>query len=250
MAPMHVMRSVLLRHINYSSVALQGTVCNQFYGGFTRLCICIFSRILKGTICGWTHFQNARRRTENRQYVDKWNETGMTLLFEYKYIFGQKIVGNLEFKSVRFAYPMRSTVQVLCGLDFQLKSGSTLALVGPSGCGGSIVRLVFLIEMLKRNYVNLNSFTLNQHQICIYYRDTIVFVTFFQLVDSSELRAINPGYLRHHIALVSQEPILFDCSIRENILYGLEEMKISDEKIIESAKLANIHNFIDELPDV
>jgi ABC-type multidrug transport system fused ATPase/permease subunit len=69
-------------------------------------------------------------------------------------------------------------------------------------------------------------------------------------VDNTELRTINPSYIRSHIALVSQEPILFDCSIRENIIYGLDANSVSESRIEESARLANIHSFIKELPDV
>ncbi len=56
--------------------------------------------------------------------------------------------------------------------------------------------------------------------------------------------------MRSHIALVSQEPILFDCSIRENIIYGMDEHSVNEEKIIEAARLANIHKFVSELPEV
>jgi ATP-binding cassette subfamily B (MDR/TAP) protein 1 len=69
-------------------------------------------------------------------------------------------------------------------------------------------------------------------------------------VDNTELKTINPHHIRSHIALVSQEPILFDCSIRENIIYGLDANSVSETRIEESARLANIHAFIKELPDV
>ena len=52
------------------------------------------------------------------------------------------------------------------------------------------------------------------------------------------------------MALVSQEPILFDRSIRENIIYGLEDKGISEEEIQNATRLANIEKFISELPDV
>jgi ATP-binding cassette subfamily B (MDR/TAP) protein 1 len=52
------------------------------------------------------------------------------------------------------------------------------------------------------------------------------------------------------MALVSQEPILFDRSIRENIIYGLEDKNISEEEIQNATRLANIEKFISELPDV
>lgn len=55
--------------------------------------------------------------------------------------------------------------------------------------------------------------------------------------------------MRSHISLVSQEPILFDCSIRDNIVYGLDSTKVPFEEIENVCKLANIDKFINELPD-
>lgn len=69
-------------------------------------------------------------------------------------------------------------------------------------------------------------------------------------MDGNDIRLVNPSYLRSQLALVSQEPILFDCSIRENIVYGLQEDKFSEEDIVNVARLANIDKFIKELPDV
>lgn len=59
---------------------------------------------------------------------------------------------------------------------------------------------------------------------------------------------MNLKYVRDHIALVSQEPVLFNCSIKDNISYGLENVPY--EKIVDSAKKANIHEFILSLPEV
>ncbi|KAK6016621.1 ABC transporter, ATP-binding protein, partial [Ostertagia ostertagi] len=68
-------------------------------------------------------------------------------------------------------------------------------------------------------------------------------------VDGNDLREVNPTHLRAHIALVSQEPILFDRSIRDNILYGLPPGSVSDAQVHEVAQRANIHSFIIGLPD-
>jgi ABC-type multidrug transport system fused ATPase/permease subunit len=54
--------------------------------------------------------------------------------------------------------------------------------------------------------------------------------------------------MRDQIALVSQEPVLFDCSIAENIAYGLEN--VEHDQIIDAAKMANIHEYIESLPEV
>ena len=61
---------------------------------------------------------------------------------------------------------------------------------------------------------------------------------------------MNPYHLRSHIALVSQEPILFDKSIRENIIYGLAEDSVEEKEILAAAEKANIHKFVSALPEV
>ncbi|CAH1394572.1 unnamed protein product [Nezara viridula] len=67
------------------------------------------------------------------------------------------------------------------------------------------------------------------------------------LIDGTDINDINVRYLRSQMGLVSQEPVLFDMTIKENILYGLEG-EVTMDKVIEAAKIANIHNFIMKLP--
>ncbi|KAK0397961.1 hypothetical protein QR680_002359 [Steinernema hermaphroditum] len=133
------------------------------------------------------------------------------------------INGRVHFNDLHFSYPERPGVRILKGLNLTVQPGQTLALVGPSGCGKSTV-----ISLLERFYDPLDG------QV---------------VVDSTNLCEINPGHIRSQMALVSQEPILFDCSIRENIIYGLDAESITDAQIEEVARLANIHKFISDLPD-
>ena len=67
-------------------------------------------------------------------------------------------------------------------------------------------------------------------------------------MDEFDARTLNVGYLRDIISLVSQEPVLFDCSIADNVSYGLEN--ITRQQVVDAAKLANIHKFINDLPEV
>ncbi len=67
------------------------------------------------------------------------------------------------------------------------------------------------------------------------------------MFDGYNLKTLNLPHLRYQIGLVSQEPILFDCSIRDNIGYGVEG-QVTHEQIVNAAKLANIHEFILSLP--
>ncbi|XP_014643708.1 PREDICTED: multidrug resistance protein 1-like [Ceratotherium simum simum] len=69
------------------------------------------------------------------------------------------------------------------------------------------------------------------------------------LIDGKEIKHLNVQWLRAHLGIVSQEPILFDCSIGENIAYGDNSRVVSQEEIVQAAKEANIHRFIETLPD-
>uniref|UniRef100_A0A8C1KVU7 ATP-binding cassette sub-family B member 5 n=1 Tax=Cyprinus carpio TaxID=7962 RepID=A0A8C1KVU7_CYPCA len=131
--------------------------------------------------------------------------------------------GNIEFRDVQFSYPTRQNVKVLQGLNVSVCQGQTLALVGSSGCGKSTT-----IQLLERFY------------------DPAAGQVF---VDGNDSRSLNLAWLRTQMGLVSQEPILFDCTIAENIQYGDNSRVVSQEEIEEAAKKANIHNFILGLPE-
>ncbi|KAM5255812.1 ATP-dependent translocase ABCB1 [Ctenodactylus gundi] len=131
--------------------------------------------------------------------------------------------GNVTFNGVVFNYPTRPDIPVLQGLSLQVKKGQTLALVGSSGCGKSTV-----VQLLERFYDPLSG--------------TV-------LVDGKEIKQLNVPWLRAHLGIVSQEPVLFDCSIRENIAYGDNSRAVSQEEIERAAKEANIHQFIESLPN-
>ncbi|NXU20405.1 MDR1 protein, partial [Pardalotus punctatus] len=131
--------------------------------------------------------------------------------------------GNIAIKDVAFNYPNRSEVKILQGLNLKIEKGQTLALVGSSGCGKSTV-----VQLLERFYDPLAG---------------------EMLFDGKNAKALNIQWLRAQIGIVSQEPILFDFSIAENIAYGDNSRQVSFEEIVSAAKEANIHSFIDSLPD-
>ncbi|KAK1895893.1 ATP-dependent translocase ABCB1 [Dissostichus eleginoides] len=130
--------------------------------------------------------------------------------------------GNVQFDSVMFNYPSRPDVQILQGLNLKVRKGETLALVGSSGCGKSTT-----IQLLERFYDP---------------REGRV------LLDNKNAQELNIHWLRSQIGIVSQEPVLFDCTIAENIAYGDNSRIASQAEIEEAAKAANIHSFIDSLP--
>ena len=71
-----------------------------------------------------------------------------------------------------------------------------------------------------------------------------------QTLDDNDINALNVKWLRNQIGIVSQEPVLFDLTIRENIAYGDNTREVSMEEIKQAAKNANIHDFITSLTDV
>uniref|UniRef100_A0A1I7VKS6 ABC-type xenobiotic transporter n=1 Tax=Loa loa TaxID=7209 RepID=A0A1I7VKS6_LOALO len=132
----------------------------------------------------------------------------------------QAIKGNICLKNVCFTYPMLPQHAVLRNFSMSAMFGQKVALVGPSGCGKSTV-----IKLLERFY------------------DVTEGVLF---IDDRDIKSYNIRYLRSHIALVDQEPTLFNISIRDNIAYGLDDA--SQDQIETAAKLANIHSFVVALP--
>uniref|UniRef100_A0A8B9KF01 ATP-binding cassette, sub-family B (MDR/TAP), member 5 n=1 Tax=Astyanax mexicanus TaxID=7994 RepID=A0A8B9KF01_ASTMX len=131
--------------------------------------------------------------------------------------------GDIEFHDVHFSYPTRPDVRILQGLNVSVRQGQTLALVGGSGCGKSTS-----IQLLERFYNPAGG------QV---------------FADGMDTRGLNLAWLRSQLGLVSQEPILFDCTITENIQYGDNSRVVSQEEVVEAAKKANIHEFILNLPE-
>ncbi|XP_067366383.1 ATP-binding cassette, sub-family B (MDR/TAP), member 4 isoform X1 [Channa argus] len=137
--------------------------------------------------------------------------------------FPVKFEGNVCFESVKFNYPSRPDVPILQGLNLKVKKGETLALVGSSGCGKSTT-----IQLLERFYDP---------------REGRV------ILDNINAKDLNIHWLRSQIGIVSQEPVLFDCTLAENIAYGDNSRTVTMEEIVAAAKAANIHNFVETLPE-
>ncbi|XP_054471765.1 bile salt export pump [Anoplopoma fimbria] len=131
--------------------------------------------------------------------------------------------GEIEFINCNFTYPTRPDVQVLNGLVVSVKPGQTLAFVGNSGCGKSTS-----VQLLERFYDPDGGRV---------------------MIDGRPSHTVNVPFLRSQIGIVSQEPVLFDCSIAENIQYGDNSCSVNMEAIIEAAKKAFLHDFVMTLPD-
>ncbi|XP_029124115.1 ABC transporter B family member 11 isoform X2 [Elaeis guineensis] len=129
------------------------------------------------------------------------------------------IQGDIEFRDVYFSYPARPDEQIFRGFSLLIESGMTVALVGESGSGKSTV-----ISLIERFYDP------QAGQV---------------LIDGINIKEYQLRWLRGKIGLVSQEPVLFACSIRDNIAYGKDNATI--EEIRAAAELANAAKFIDKM---
>lgn len=128
--------------------------------------------------------------------------------------------GKIEYDNVRFTYPTRKEMEVLKGINFIVKPGEKVALVGQSGSGKSTI-----IQLLMSFY------TINQGQIRI---------------DDVPLANYNLLSLRKKLGVVPQEVILFGGTIEENIRYG--NPLATDEQVLEAARQSNSMEFIDKFP--
>lgn len=131
-----------------------------------------------------------------------------------------EIKGNVEYDDVSFKYREKGE-EIINNVSFNVDVGDTVALVGPTGAGKST-----LIKLLLRMYdVDDGSLT----------------------IDGTDLRDLDPRYLRDNIGYVSQNPFLFEGSVADNIQYGVFDA--TREEVVEAAKMAEAHSFIQELPD-
>ncbi|XP_062143486.1 ABC transporter B family member 21-like isoform X2 [Alnus glutinosa] len=148
---------------------------------------------------------------ERKPVIDAFNKSGKAL---------DDLRGDIELKDVYFSYPTRPDEQIFNGFSLCIPSGMTAALVGQSGSGKSTV-----ISLIERFY------------------DPQVGEV---LIDNINLKEFQLKWIRGKIGLVSQEPVLFGASIKDNIAYGNDGATI--EEIRAAAELANATKFIDKLP--
>ena len=129
---------------------------------------------------------------------------------------------TIRFENVNFSYPSRPHVPISRDLTLNMPAGKTVALVGFSGSGKSTI-----IALIERFYdPSAGRVTLAGHN----------------------LRDLNVRWLRSQMALVSQEPVLFNTTIAQNISYGSLSDDVTQEQIENAARNANAHDFIMRLP--
>lgn len=129
--------------------------------------------------------------------------------------------GDITYKNVKFSYPTRSDIPVLKGIDFTIKSGNKIALVGQSGAGKStIVQLLMKLYPLDSGSITIANKNINE---------------------------LNVSSLRSNMAIVPQEVMLFGGTIYENISYG--KPNATQAEVTEAAKRANAMEFIEGFPE-
>jgi ABC-type multidrug transport system fused ATPase/permease subunit len=127
--------------------------------------------------------------------------------------------GRVELRDVTFAYD--GAEPVLRGVDLEVEPGRTVAIVGPTGSGKT--SLVMLIPRL---------YDVNEGAV---------------LVDGADVRTVDPGSLRHEVAVVSDDAFLFSASLGENIAYARPEA--DDEDVVAAARRAGLGELLEDLPD-
>ncbi|KAF8408980.1 hypothetical protein HHK36_005050 [Tetracentron sinense] len=160
-----------------------------------------------GQAAAYKMFETIKRKPQ----IDAYDTSGIIL---------EDIKGEIELKDVYFNYPARPDVQIFSGFSLHVPSGTTAALVGQSGSGKSTV-----ISLVERFY---DPYAGEVH------------------IDGVNLKKLQLKWIREKIGLVSQEPILFATTIKENIGYGKENA--TNEEIRTAIELANAAKFIDKLP--
>lgn len=159
-----------------------------------------------------------RRLFDARPKIDPWSTKG-EVINPRDPIRGK---GALEFRDVHFHYSSRPDQPVLRGIDLTVHPGQYIALVGPSGCGKSTT-----IALLERFY--------DATRGGIY-------------IDGKNITDINVNSYRGLLSLVSQEPTLYQGTIKDNILMGVIDGQATDAEVERACRDANIYDFILSLP--
>ncbi len=129
--------------------------------------------------------------------------------------------GSIELEHLRFRYPTRPDVEALRGIDLRIEPGEVVAIVGRSGSGKST-----LLNLILRFYDPTEGRV---------------------LVGGSDVREMDPSWLRSHVATVMQEPTLFSRTVAENIAYGAAA-PVDAGDVARTAALASVDEFITRLP--
>uniref|UniRef100_A0A0K0DXX6 ABC transporter family protein n=1 Tax=Strongyloides stercoralis TaxID=6248 RepID=A0A0K0DXX6_STRER len=189
---------------------LRVVLLTQFGANFISQLIASVTDISKARLCS-EHILDVL--TEKAVDMDNMSDEG----------FKPMISGRMKLEDIEFRYPSRPIIPILKNLNIIFNAGEKIAIIGSSGCGKSTI-----LSLLQRLYIPTKGNV---------------------MLDNYNIKTINPQYLRRMIVSVMQEPTLFSFTIKENITFGIPEEYVTMNKVIEAAKLANIHDFIISLPN-
>ena len=130
--------------------------------------------------------------------------------------------GGVEFKNVNFTYE-NTGIQALKNINFKIKKGDTLAIIGKTGSGKSTV-----LDLLLRQY--------DPHSGSV-------------LIDNQDIKSINTDRFREQCGIVPQDVFLFSDSIANNLKFGVKDGEVSNETLVSITKLSHVYHNIEEFPD-
>jgi len=186
-------------------------------GNITEFIMYVFMLTWPVTALGWTSSQ-IQRAAASQKRINEFLQSHSEL--ELGQQISKPISGNWEFKNVSFTYP-GSDREILKQITFEIKSGESVALLGTTGSGKSS-----LAQLMARFY-DPSSGDL--------------------LLDGVSLKDWDIKHVRKALAYVPQDVFLFSTTIAENISFGQDGM--SNEQIMQAAKMADVYENIMEFPD-
>lgn len=229
----HTLRAIRFRTMLAPSVELIGTIgviTGVFIGGAlvvqgllrpeSLLAFMVYFYTLASSVRRLTQIQAVREQVAGAaERIFQVLDTPPEITDEPDAVDLTNVKGEITFDKVRFHYPGGD--EVLKGVSFRIRPGEKVAIVGPSGVGKTTIAM-----LLMRFYEPTGGRI---------------------LLDGYDLRKIRLSSLRRHIGLVLQDTFVFDGTVRENIALGNPDA--TEEEIVEAARLANAHEFIERLPE-
>lgn len=130
---------------------------------------------------------------------------------------------SIELRSVLFAYPTRPNCSVLNGMSLMVNPGEFVVVIGPGGSGKSSI-----LSLLQRFYLPDAG-------------DVVI--------DGRDVGVYDPGWLKHNVGIVPEEPVLFSKSIKDNVLFGADSTDDMESAIESACCLSGLHDFVASLPE-